>query len=174
MNVFSIPGDGWHEEEQATIWISNSWKRPQGWWGLDCFYAWQQCVVLVFVQRLGRDCWESESGLSAWCLVLLFSDRGFRANRDIVPAAWWRCCCSFWRWTGVLRFLLGQKVLGDLGWRAAKWMMEGESFVYSLPILKVTAVFLKIDFLFEGTSQQTRKYLRGFNLWLFCSKPRVR
>ena len=23
-DVLSIPGDGWHEEEQATIWISNS------------------------------------------------------------------------------------------------------------------------------------------------------
>ena len=67
------------------------------------------------------------------------------------------------------------EVLGDLGWRVAKWMMEGESFVFfSLPILKVTAVFIKIDFLFEGTSQQTRKYLPGSNLWLFCSKPRVR
>ena len=76
--------------------------------------------------------------LGAWCSC---SQIAVRANRDIVPAAWWRCCCSFWRWTGVLRFLLGQKVLGDLGWRAAKWMMEGESFVYSLPILTVTADF---------------------------------
>ena len=124
MNVLSIPGDGWHEEEQATIWISNSWKRPQDWWGLDCFWAWQQCVVLVFVQRLGRDWWESESGLSAWCLVLgawcSCSQIAVRTNRGIVPAAWWRCCCSFWRWTGVLGFLLLRRSAWSLGMEGCK------------------------------------------------------